>query len=43
MSRGQRTYVYLAALISGLPLLVSAVVLADWVTGQWADGRSVPI
>jgi succinate dehydrogenase/fumarate reductase cytochrome b subunit len=42
MSSGQRTYVYLAALISGLALLVSAVVLADWVTGQWATGVLFP-
>ncbi len=43
MSKGQRTYVYLAALVSGLALLFSAVVLSNWASGQWAAGALYPL
>ena len=43
MSKGQRTYVYLAALVSGLALLFSAVVLSNWAAGQWAVGALYPL
>lgn len=38
MSKRRRTYVYVVALLSGLALLFSAVVLADWAVSQWVQG-----